>query len=113
MEKKILASCNDQQKRNSRKMNFYAASDATSDATSDAQTPKRDTTDRECDDAKRRQKQTSCDAKSPELCSSEPVGVLRRCSTKRYALVRQSKVIGEKRQQNLTQIPCQERENEG
>ena len=115
MEKKILSTYNDEEMRNSKKIVFSTAKDA--------QTQKRDTTDRvtrrECNtgDARVRKgskKQISCDAsssKSGELYS-EPVGVLRRCSTKRYALVRQSKVVGEKERANLTQNPCQEKDSE-
>ena len=45
---------------------------------------------------------THSDANKVTKCDEEvPTGILRRCSTKRYALVRQSKVIGEKQRQKI------------
>jgi Skp family chaperone for outer membrane proteins len=45
---------------------------------------------------------TQSDANKVRKCDEEvSTGMMRRCSTKRYALVRQSKVIGEKQRQKI------------
>ncbi len=125
MEKKILQGCDvpkTSQRKNSRKFELSDSKVSQGkDSISQCDVKKSHASDTRV--RRNSRKQISCDAnvtpkcddkkcdedRSPELCS-EPVGVLRRCSTKRYALVRQSKVIGDQKQRSrIEEKPCQEK----
>jgi len=127
MEKKILQGCDAPKTSHRKDSRKFDLSDATRvSQRRDSNSQRDDKVSHISADTRVRKnsrKQMSCDAnvtpkcddkkcdedRSPELCS-EPVGVLRRCSTKRHALVRQSKVIGDQKQRSrIEEKLCQEK----
>ena len=125
MEKKILQGCDAPKTSHRKDSRKFDLNDAKESQRRDSNSQRDDKTSHISDTRVRKnsRKQISCDAnvtpkcddkkcdedRSPELCS-EPVGVLRRCSTKRHALVRQSKVIGDQKQRSrIVEKSCQEK----